>query len=727
MRLSVFRRASASYFRTVSCKLIFMMKTAEKRSRPGDLFLLAILLANLVCGVGLIGVLRANLSKELVAAESTLASSKISAYFWGKILRFTSAVENGRKAGEGAPFKWEGDALTVVDDLPAESNFQRIRSGAGESLPVFMGTPKDLPNRGHVLPLGFLVAGASMQNQHYVVGTVSLADVDGYLGDLRRRGIHCRIVDPEGNTLFGASGEFPGRRDSASRSEGEAPLMVGALSREWSLQTHIPKAGSRLPFLPQALLATFFLLNMATLVFLRQRFILPLEAALEAVTEILAAQGEILPQRAAPAYIAGAVTGLLSRCRLEGEEEKRSILEGAERRLRDISESQKNLLAHHRLTKKMLQSRQADEVFEILLAGVTEGYGFSGALIGKAATDGYLVFQGETDPVSGTPLRIPLWNPGSLLARTFWSGNLFHASPLELPHLPEEESILGSSSVLCLPVMRNLKVRCVDVKNCADGTCPNYHSENLKCWLRHFPQEFFTGGGNPEVQREAIIACLRCEVFPSSALLVVRSVEGGKRVHRENAVPISNLASEAGHALEVVSLYDNMKIMAVTDGLTGLFNHREFYQALRRELERARRYRHTLTLLMIDVDDFKLFNDRFGHPAGDFALRNIADLLRKCARTTDLIARYGGEEFAVILPESTPGGALMVAERIKLEVAGHNFNHNAEYPVQLTVSIGIYSSVNGDVTEDQIVSLADEASYTAKKAGKNQVVVKAPA
>ena len=475
-----------------------MMKTAGKRTRPGDLFLLAILLANLVCGVGLIGALRADLSKDLVAAESALASSKISAYLWGKILRFTSAVEHGRRVGEGTPVKWEGEALTVVGDLPAEWNFQRIRSGTGESLPVFMGTPKDLPNGGHVLPLGFLVAGGSRQGQHYVIGAISLADVDGYLRDLRHRGIHCRIVDPEGHILFGANGGFPARHDSASRHEGAAPVMGGALSREWSLQTYIPHTGSRLPFLPQAILATFFLLNAATLVFLRQRFILPSEAALEAVSETVLAQGEILPPRPAPAYIAGAVNRLLSRCRLEGEEEKRSIRESTERRLREITESQKNLLSHHRLTKKMLQSRQVDEVFEILLGGVTEGYGFPGSLIGKVSADGYLVFQGETDPVSGSPLRIPLWNPGSLLARTFWSGNLFHASPRELVHLPEEESILGSSPVLCLPVMRNLKVRCVEAKNCADRTCPNYYSENLKCWLRHIPPSFFTeGGGTP--------------------------------------------------------------------------------------------------------------------------------------------------------------------------------------------------------------------------------------
>ena len=703
-----------------------MVKTAGKRTRTEDLFLLAILLLNLVCGVGLIGAMRANLSKELIAGESTLVSSKINAFLWGKILRFTSAVEQGRGVGEGSPLNGDVGTLTVVVDLPVEWNFQRIRSGTGEWLPVFVGTPRNLPNRGHVLPLGFLVTGGSRQDQRYVIEASSLADVDGYLRDLQRRGILCRVVDPEGHTLFGAAGGFPPRRDSASRFEGEAPVLGGTLSREWSLQTFIPDASSRLPFLPQAVLAAFFLLNMVTLVFIRQRFLLPSGAALAAVADTVAAQGEILPPRASSGDIAGAVNSLLTRCRIEAEEEKRSIRESAERRTREISESQKSLLSHHRLTKKMLQSRQVDEVFEILLGGIAEGYGFPGTLVGKVSTDGHLVFPGETDPVSGGPLRIPLWHPGSLLARTFWSGNLLHASPRDLPHLPEEESILGSSAVLCLPVTRNLTVRCVEAKNCADRTCANYYSENLKCWLRNISAEFFSGGGDPEAHRAAITTCLRCEVFPSSALLVVRSVGDGKVVTRENAVPLSNLASEAGLALEVVSIFDNMKIMAVTDGLTGLYNHREFYQSLRRELDRARRYRHTLTLLMIDVDDFKRFNDRFGHPAGDTALRRIGELLRKCARTTDIIARYGGEEFAIILPESTPGGALMVAERIKSEIAGHNFIQKASEPVHLTVSIGIYSSESGDVSEDQMVSFADEASYSAKKAGKNQVVVKAP-
>jgi diguanylate cyclase (GGDEF)-like protein len=692
----------------------------SRRPRPGDLFLLAILLANLACGAAMIAVFRSDLLKNLVADESALLSSKIDAYLWGKIIQFTFEVEQGRGAGGSGPFS-EGGPMTVVGELPAEWNFQRIQSGNGERHPVFMGTPRDLPSRGKVLPLGFLLTGGSTPEK-YVVGAVSLADLYGYLLDLKRRGIYCRIVDPEGRTLLGLTEGVPARRISGSRFEGESPVLGGALSREWTVKVFIPDAGSRLPLLRQAILALFFLLNAAALVFLRQRFMRPNEAALAAVSEAVAAQGEILPPRQDPREIAGAVNSLLSRCRLQAEEEKRAIEESCERRIQETSDSQKNLLAHHRLTKKMLQSRQADEVFEILLGGVVEGYGFPGALLGKVAEDGHLVFQRETDPAFGGPLRIPLWHPFSLLARTFWSGNLLHSFPLELPHLPEEEAILGSSPVFILPVMRNQKERCVDTKNYGDRF---YHPQNLKCWRQQVPKEFLAAGGDPEIFREAISGCLRCEVFPSSALLVVRSLPNGKVVTRENAVPISNLASEAGHALEVVSLYDNMKVMAVTDGLTGLYNHREFYHALRRELERARRYRHTVSLLMIDVDDFKGFNDRFGHPAGDFALRKIAELLRTCARTTDVVARYGGEEFSMILPESTPGGALMVAERIKSEVAGHSFIHSASNQVQLTVSIGIFSSHCGEVTEDQMVALADEASYVAKKSGKNRVIVKA--
>jgi diguanylate cyclase (GGDEF)-like protein len=216
-------------------------------------------------------------------------------------------------------------------------------------------------------------------------------------------------------------------------------------------------------------------------------------------------------------------------------------------------------------------------------------------------------------------------------------------------------------------------------------------------------------------------------MFTPTALLAIRSLPDSRSISRESVMPVMALVNEASLALEVVEMNENMRKMSITDGLTGLVNHREFYQQLRRELERARRYRHTVSLLLIDVDDFKRFNDRFGHLAGDLALRKIADLLRNCARATDIVARYGGEEFAVILPESTAAGALMLAERVKTEVADHNFLPQVPGEVHLTVSIGIYTAEEGAVSEDQFVGYADQAAYSAKGAGKNRVVVKSHA
>ena len=220
---------------------------------------------------------------------------------------------------------------------------------------------------------------------------------------------------------------------------------------------------------------------------------------------------------------------------------------------------------------------------------------------------------------------------------------------------------------------------------------------------------------------------MRCEMFGLSGLLVVRGRPDSRPFTRETMRSVATLADEASLALEIVELYENARRMSMTDSLTGLANHKEFFGAVRRELERARRYQHNVSLLMIDVDDFKKYNDMHGHLAGDVALRKIAELLRGCARATDVIARYGGEEFGVILPESTPGGALMLAERIKTEIARTDFMPEVPGGVRLTVSVGIYTAESGSVSEDQAVGFADEAAYLAKNSGKNRVVVKAHA
>ena len=162
-----------------------------------------------------------------------------------------------------------------------------------------------------------------------------------------------------------------------------------------------------------------------------------------------------------------------------------------------------------------------------------------------------------------------------------------------------------------------------------------------------------------------------------------------------------------------------LKILSSTDSLTGLYNRRTLDERLKTEFERAQRYNLDLSFLMIDVDLFKQFNDRFGHPAGDDMLRQVADTLQHNARAPDFVARYGGEEFSVILPNTGREAALAIAERIRHLVSA------LPAPTPVTVSVGI-SSLPAAAQEavrmtdpHALVTAADAALYQAKKDGRN--------
>ncbi|CAI8784732.1 MULTISPECIES: PleD family two-component system response regulator [Pseudomonas] len=163
-----------------------------------------------------------------------------------------------------------------------------------------------------------------------------------------------------------------------------------------------------------------------------------------------------------------------------------------------------------------------------------------------------------------------------------------------------------------------------------------------------------------------------------------------------------------------------------SDGLTGLSNRRHFDEYLELEWRRAMREQAQLSLLMVDVDYFKLFNDTFGHLAGDEALRKVAEAIRaSCARPSDLPARYGGEEFALVLPNTSPGGARLVAEKLRQTVEAMNIAHTMPNPDSvLTVSIGLATLTPGIGSHcRQLISAADKGLYLAKNNGRNQVGV----
>ncbi len=162
--------------------------------------------------------------------------------------------------------------------------------------------------------------------------------------------------------------------------------------------------------------------------------------------------------------------------------------------------------------------------------------------------------------------------------------------------------------------------------------------------------------------------------------------------------------------------------LSYTDDLTGIYNHRFFVEQLGREVERHRRYSTPLSLLMIDIDYFKHYNDTNGHLAGDQVLKAIALLIERGARQTDIVARYGGEEFSAILTNTGRNGAFEIAERVRRIVADTRFPAESAQPNKdLTVSVGVATISPSISTLTDLIREADHALYRAKKAGRNRI------
>jgi diguanylate cyclase (GGDEF)-like protein len=183
---------------------------------------------------------------------------------------------------------------------------------------------------------------------------------------------------------------------------------------------------------------------------------------------------------------------------------------------------------------------------------------------------------------------------------------------------------------------------------------------------------------------------------------------------------LSILGNQAAVSLENSSIITKMEQLAITDGLTNLFNHRFFQEAFDRELERASRLNENLSLLIMDIDHFKGFNDSFGHPAGDYILKNLAHLLKKSARKIDILARYGGEEFAALLPGIDVKNARKTAERWRKAVQRASFKRENK-TFALTISMGFATFPSDAETKTDLIERADRALYDAKENGRNQV------
>ncbi len=176
-----------------------------------------------------------------------------------------------------------------------------------------------------------------------------------------------------------------------------------------------------------------------------------------------------------------------------------------------------------------------------------------------------------------------------------------------------------------------------------------------------------------------------------------------------------------GASIGNVKLFEKSQRLAQTDGLTGMYNHRTFYETLEAELRRAQRYNSQISIIMADIDNLKPINDKFGHRAGDMAIKQISRKLSACIRKIDIASRYGGDEFAIILPNTSIDDAKIVAERMveTVKATPMIWEHNE---VKLSISIGV-GQYNSDSQPGDVTKATDHAMYAAKQAGKGQVRV----
>lgn len=230
--------------------------------------------------------------------------------------------------------------------------------------------------------------------------------------------------------------------------------------------------------------------------------------------------------------------------------------------------------------------------------------------------------------------------------------------------------------------------------------------------FRGFPDQ------HPDVSSVIIVPIiLRGEVIGE---LIVCDKLNGEQFSSDDEDLMLTIAFHSAFAFEKVMLHNEILKMASIDGLTGLNNHRTFQERLENEIDRVKRYDRSFSLLMLDIDYFKDFNDTHGHQVGDEALKTLSEIMLENIRSVDMAARYGGEEFAIILSETPLEGALQTAERIRREIEDHAFGINEEEK-HITVSIGVSSFPEDGSEREKLIEAADKALYYSKRSGRNKV------
>ncbi len=263
---------------------------------------------------------------------------------------------------------------------------------------------------------------------------------------------------------------------------------------------------------------------------------------------------------------------------------------------------------------------------------------------------------------------------------------------------------------------------------------PPYLEEELAAWIWENKKPIRYTRGQREknlavfTKKESMLGSIQS--FLMVPLLAGENILGVIRLNSQKPATyqaydqdvLTTLANQTAMAVENALMVRQIHEMATRDGLTGVYNHRYFQEKLAEELAKAERYNKDLSLILLDVDHFKKFNDSYGHQEGDKVLKVVSEIIRGTVRAKiDTVARYGGEEFAVILPESDGNLGRELAERVRKNIEGYLFENNGKTLYRVTVSMGV-ASYPFDAREQKVlIQYADQALYEAKKAGRNRV------
>ncbi len=231
---------------------------------------------------------------------------------------------------------------------------------------------------------------------------------------------------------------------------------------------------------------------------------------------------------------------------------------------------------------------------------------------------------------------------------------------------------------------------------------------------------------NPIMLKEGIRSLMASPLVADGkivGILYVNDFKVRKFTAREASL-LSLTSSIAATTIEKARSLEAAMLLAITDELTGLYNHRYFVQRLSEEINRSARHHRKLSLAMIDIDDFKQYNDRYGHLMGNDLLRKLSSILKDHFRDGDVVARFGGEEFAVIMPETLPKKAYAATDRLREKVSVSPFTDVRKQPGRhVTISIGLAAYPINALETNTLIERADAALYKAKRSGKNRVTL----